>query len=81
MPGTGIDAAAFWRGFAALVGDLAPRNAALMERRDRLQAQIDAWHREHPGAGFDPASYQAFLTGIGYLVPEAAAIRGSHGRC
>jgi malate synthase len=70
IPGTGIDAAAFWRGFAGLVSDLAPRNAALMERRDQLQARIDAWHREHPGAGFDPVSYKAFLTDIGYLVPE-----------
>jgi malate synthase len=70
IPGTGIDAADFWPGFAALVSDLAPRNAALMERRDQLQARIDAWHREHPGAGFDPVSYKAFLTSIGYLVPE-----------
>ncbi len=70
IPGTGIDAAAFWREFASLVDDLAPRNAALLERRDQLQARIDAWHREHPGAGFDRASYKAFLTDVGYLVPE-----------
>src|SRR5271169_5166014 len=70
IPGTGVEAAAFWRAFARLVNELVPRNAALMERRDLLQAQIDAWHREHPGAGFDPVSYKAFLTSIGYLVPE-----------
>jgi malate synthase len=70
IPGTGVRAANFWRGFAALVGRLAPRNAALLERRNRLQSQIDTWHREHPGAGFDPVSYRAFLTRIGYLVPE-----------
>jgi len=69
MPGLGLDEAGFWRGFAALVRRLAPRNAALLERRDLLQAKIDAWHQEHPGARFDPASYRAFLLKIGYLVP------------
>ena len=77
MPGTGIAAEAFWRGFAALVARLASRNAALLERRDALQAQIDAWHREHPGAGFDRASYKAFLREIGYLVPEGAPFRAA----
>ncbi len=70
MPGTGLDATAFWRGFAALVRRLAPRNAALLQRRDQLQSQIDAWHRDHPGAQFDPANYKAFLIRIGYLDPE-----------
>ena len=70
IPGTGMDEAAFWRGFAALARRLAPRNAALLQRRDLLQSQIDAWHRQHPGARFDPASYKAFLVKIGYLVPE-----------
>jgi malate synthase len=77
IPGTGIGAEAFWSGFAALVVRLAPRNAALLERRDALQGQIDAWHREHPGAGFDPASYKTFLRNIGYLVPEGAPFRAA----
>jgi malate synthase len=72
-PGTGVDPAAFWRGFGALVRRLAPRNAALLARRDTLQAQIDDWHRRHPGALFDPASYRAFLAEIGYLQPEKGA--------
>jgi len=72
MPGTGVDAARFWTAFDRLVQRLAPRNAALMRRRAELQSQIDAWHLEHPGAPFDPASYRAFLFGIGYLVPEQA---------
>jgi malate synthase len=75
VPGTGIDATAFWLGFAALVARLAPRNAALLERRDSLQAQIDDWHRQHPGASFDPADYRAFLTRIGYLVPDRGPFR------
>jgi malate synthase len=71
-PGTGVDPSAFWDGFAALVRRLAPRNAALLARRDALQSQIDNWHRRHPGALFDPASYRAFLAEIGYLQPEPA---------
>jgi malate synthase len=70
MPGTGVGAADFWRGFAALASGLAPQNAALMQRRNLLQSQIDAWHRDHPGAAFDAAAYRAFLVQIGYLVPE-----------
>ena len=39
LPGTGVDAAAFWQGFDALVNDLAPKNAALLAERDRLQKE------------------------------------------
>ena len=68
LPGTGIDADALWRGFAAIVREFAPRNRAVLARRDELQATIDAWHRAHPA--FDAAAYRAFLVGIGYLLPE-----------
>lgn len=66
----GRDVAAFWEGFAALLADFAPRNAALLARREELQAQIDAWHVERAGQPHDPAAYRAFLERIGYLVPE-----------
>jgi malate synthase len=72
IPGTGIDADAFWNGFGALIGDLAPRNRALLDRRDALQRQIDAWHLGNRGKPIDPAAYQDFLRGIGYLQPEPA---------
>jgi malate synthase len=75
IPGSGVAAADFWRGFAALASRLAPQNTALMQRRDVLQSQIDAWHREHPGAAFNPASYRAFLVQIGYLMPEQGPFR------
>ncbi len=70
LPGTGITADTFWAGFASLVHDLAPRNRALLARRDELQGQIDAWHAAYKGNDIDPAAYEDFLRGIGYLVPE-----------
>ncbi len=73
LPGTGIDSGPFWSGFAAIVRDLAPRNKELLARRDALQAQIDAWHHDHAGAAPDTAAYEAFLRGIGYLLPPPAA--------
>jgi malate synthase len=69
-PGTGIDAASFWRGFAAILADLGPRCAAMLEQRERLQNQIDAWHREHQSRPFDRHAYLEFLRGIGYLSDE-----------
>ena len=72
LPGTGIEPAAFWQGFDALAHDLAPKNAALLAERDRLQAELDGWHRAHPGPIRDMAAYQAFLQRIGYLAPLPA---------
>jgi malate synthase len=73
LPGAGIDADTFWGGFAAIVQDLAPRTRELLAKRDMLQAQIDAWHRDHAGAAPDQSAYEAFLREIGYLLPEPAA--------
>jgi len=70
LPGTGIEERNFWSGFAALVRSLAPRNAALLRRRDDLQSKIDAWHRQNPQPGFDRSKYTAFLREIGYLAAE-----------
>ena len=70
LPGPGIQANDFWRGFAGLIEELSPRNAALLRRRDELQSKIDEWHRQNPGPGFDAEKYRAFLAEIGYLVPE-----------
>src|ERR1700744_975985 len=74
LPGTGLDPAAFWQGFDALVHDLAPKNRALLPERDRLQAELAAWHRAHPGPIRDMAAYRRFLEGIGYLQPQGAQV-------
>src|SRR5688500_9624772 len=74
LPGTGIGVEDFWAGLDELAHDLAPRNRALLARRDELQARIDAWHRVHRGPG-DPAAYRAFLAEIGYLLPPPPAFR------
>ena len=75
LPGTDIPSEHFWRGFDAIVHDLAPRNAALLAERDRLQAEIDAWHKAHPGPITKPRQYRAFLERIGYLVPVPERVK------
>jgi malate synthase len=70
LPGTGVDVDAFWTGFADLVSTMGPRGRDLLAQREELQAKIDAWHVEHRGQTFDAAAYRAFLSEIGYLVPE-----------
>ena len=77
LPGTGVDAAAFWAGFDAIVRDLAPKNAALLAERDRLQAALDEWHKKHPGPIRNMAKYRAFLQKIGYLVPVPAKVKAT----
>ncbi|MFI8689278.1 malate synthase G [Stutzerimonas kunmingensis] len=71
IPGTGVDAAAFWAGADSVIHDLAPKNRALLAKRDELQAQIDAWHQARAGQAHDAVAYKSFLQEIGYLLPEA----------
>ncbi len=70
LPGTGVSKTALWKGFAAIVNDLAPRNRELLEKRDDLQAKIDQWYLDNPGKYSDIRAYKTFLKKIGYLVPE-----------
>lgn len=70
LPGTRIAPETFWSGLAQIVADLAPKNRALLDKRDRLQAEIDKWHRERRGSHFELAEYKSFLQKIGYLQPE-----------
>ncbi|MFM0175986.1 malate synthase G [Paraburkholderia sediminicola] len=77
LPGTGIDSAAFWSGFDALVHELAPKNRALLAERDRLQTELDNWHHANPGPVRDLRAYRAFLEGIGYIVPVPASVKAT----
>ena len=70
LPGTGVSAAVFWAGFDRLIHGLAPRNRALLAKRDNLQRRIDAWYREMHDQPIDLDDYKAVLREIGYLVPE-----------
>lgn len=70
LPGTGVAPERFWSAYAAILKELAPRNAALLAKRDELQAKIDAWHRANPARPIDLGAYTAFLREIGYLLPE-----------
>jgi malate synthase len=72
LPGTGLDAAGFWIGAEQLINELAPKNRALLAKRDDLQARIDAWHQSRAGQPHDAEAYTTFLQEIGYLLPQAA---------
>ncbi|AQH04646.1 malate synthase G (plasmid) [Burkholderia sp. KK1] len=77
IPGTGVDSASFWKGFDAIVHDLAPKNRALLAERDRLQTALDDWHRSNPGPVRDPRAYRKFLEEIGYIVSAPAHVQAS----
>ena len=70
VPGTGVNADRFWKSFGEIVRDLAPKNRALLEKRDKLQKQIDQYHLARKGQPFNREEYKTFLKEIGYLVPE-----------
>jgi malate synthase len=77
LPGSGIEREAFWSGFDALVHELAPHNRALLAERERLQVELDAWHRANPGPVTDMPAYRAFLESIGYLLPQPDSVQAS----
>ena len=77
LPGTGVNAEAFWAGFSKIAHDLAPKNCALLAERDRLQSELDAWHEAHPGPIADMPAYREFLQRIGYLVEPPAQVKAT----
>ena len=74
-PGTGIEADAFWEAFSDIVTAMAPANRSLLDERDALQEELDAWHLAYKGEPIDSKAYAAFLAEIGYLVPEGEDFR------
>lgn len=77
LPGTDISAQHFWDGLDTLVHDLAPRNRELLTERERLQVELDTWHRKHPGIVQDMHAYQRHLEAIGYLLPQPDDVKVS----
>ena len=75
LPNTGVASAAFWAGFDQIVNDLAPKNAALLAERDRIQTEMDTWHAANPGPIKDMPAYRAHLEKIGYTVPVPANVK------
>ncbi|RZL01632.1 MAG: malate synthase G [Rubrivivax sp.] len=75
LPNTGVQSAAFWAGFDQIVSDLAPKNAALLAERDRIQLDMDAWHAANPGPIKDMPAYRAHLEKIGYTVPVPGNVK------
>lgn len=67
---TGFDSEQFWTSLADALAALTPRNRELLDRRDRFQEAIDAWHKGRAGQPHDAKAYRAFLEEIGYLLPE-----------
>jgi malate synthase len=70
LPGTGIDQEDFWAGAAALIEEFSPQVRELLAVRDRLQEQIDEFHRSAGAGPLDPEAYETFLRSIGYLLDE-----------
>jgi malate synthase len=70
LPATGVASDTFWKGFDAVVSEFAPKNIALLAERDRLQVEMDKWHKANPGPIADMPAYRAFLESIGYLLPQ-----------
>lgn len=75
LPGSGVTGDTFWQGLAGLVDTFGPKIRDALAVRERLQQQIDTWHKENPGPNFDTKAYKAFLKDIGYLVDEGPAFK------
>ncbi len=75
LPGLGVPAERFWGGLAGLVNELGPKNRALLDRRDALQAKIDDWYRANPSGTVDVAAEEAFLASIGYLTDAPSGFK------
>ncbi len=77
IPAIGVNADTFWSDFSKLVNDLAPKNAALLAKRDAIQVTLDQWHSAHPGPIADMPAYQAFLESVGYLVADGGKVQAT----
>ena len=75
LPGTDVCPDQFWSGLAAILSDMMPRNAELLDIRADMQSKLDHWHREHPKNAFNAGQYKSFLEEIGYLLPQPEQVQ------
>ena len=75
LPGTNISPDQFWSGLAAILSDMMPRNAEMLDIRADMQSKLDHWHREHPKNAFNAGQYKSFLEEIGYLLPQPEQVQ------
>ena len=70
MPGIDIDSEYFWNSFEKILDEFSNRNKELLEKRTKIQKQIDDWHIERKSSGYNFDEYESFLKDIGYLIEE-----------
>ncbi len=71
LPGLDLTEDHFWTCLENVINEFSPRNKELLEIRESMQEQIDAWHLANPGQEKNLDVYKDFLKDIGYLLPEA----------
>ena len=67
LPGTKINKKKFWKGFDKYVHELTPINRELLQKRQRMQKAIDAFHIDSKNSNINKKKYTKFLKKIGYL--------------
>ena len=70
LPGLDLTEDHFWTSLENIINEFSPRNKKLLEIRESMQEQIDAWHLANPGQEKNLDIYKDFLKDIGYLLPE-----------
>jgi malate synthase len=70
LPGLEISEDHFWSSLEKIIQEFSPRNKELLDIRESMQSQIDAWHLANPGEEKNLDVYKDFLKDIGYLLPE-----------
>ena len=71
LPGLDLSEEYFWISLEQIIAEFHPRNKELLEIRESMQEQIDAWHIAHPGLEKNLDVYKDFLKDIGYLLEES----------
>ena len=70
LPGLELSEDHFWNSLENIINEFSPRNKELLDIRESMQDQIDAWHLANPGGEKNLDVYKNFLKDIGYLLPE-----------